>query len=130
MLALLTATAAAPDRDPITPRYTSEDRARELAANVSSGSGPLPGALADANLQTTYIIPRAFLLGAQKCGTSAAFQTMTKDPHLLRPRLLPGDPAWMQKEPPCEPHAICMQTARSRHTYNVAIAPTCFYCIY
>ena len=113
LLALLTATAAAPDRDPITPRYTSVEQARELAANVGSASGPLPGALADASLQTTYIIPRAFLLGAQKCGTSAAFQTMTKHPHLLRPRRLPGDPAWMQKEPPCETNFACAQHIRT-----------------
>ena len=100
LAAVLAATTAAPD--PITPRYTSVEQARELAARVRTDAGPLLGALADPTLQSKYIIPRAFLLGAQKCGTSAAFQALTKHPHLLRPRRLPGDAAWFPKEPTCE----------------------------
>lgn len=39
------------------------------------------------------------MLGAQKCGSSAMFNAISKHPHIVTPRLLPGDPTWLMKEP-------------------------------
>ena len=48
-------------------RYASPEQTEVevITAGVSSNNGPRPGALADPALSATYVIPTAYLLGAQ-----------------------------------------------------------------
>ena len=49
----------------LTARYTSPEQTEEITAGVSSKHGPRPGALADPALSAMYVIPTAYLVGAQ-----------------------------------------------------------------
>ena len=63
--ALSTTVAAESTPGILQAQYTSLEQTREITAAVSSDNGALPGALADSTLSDLYIIPKAYLIGAQ-----------------------------------------------------------------
>lgn len=60
-------------------------------------AGHKEGFLYDAN--RTHVIPTLFLIGGQKCGSSAVYRSLIDHPLLATAALGPNEPVWQQKEP-------------------------------